>query len=280
MSLNSTQKQNWSQLTDFIDLLKEYKDDEGNISMPKEKLLELAHIGFTKIYKTKQSGKQHAKSTRVTQSPRKNPSLIPYRYEKLTEKNRIAGWTGYYKDCYVSTSRHARYRENGTIWVTQSLQEAITKAEEKGLTAVVEVKKGYECRKGNKLYKNPRNNWGLGMASYVRGEIKMNQEGDQSVGNLREYISPYETPKSLETTVESKQSCDEPISDSFNKKEYESSYNFEETLENRIGLEVIGDAPQYPLYIDYLEKTSEKKNKFSVDIIGNAPSFKYYNSQM
>ena len=152
--------------------------------------------------------------TRKTTSPAKDPSLIPYRYAKLTQENRKNGWTGYYKDCFVFTSSQKRYRENGKIWLASSLQEAIAKAEEKGLAAVVEVKKGYECRDGNKIHKNPRVHWGLGLASYVRGDIKLNQVGYQRVGDLREYISPYddETLTSSEATLELKQSRDESIS--------------------------------------------------------------------
>ena len=90
------------------------------------------------------------------------------------------------------------------------------------------------------------------MASYVKGEIKMNQEGDQSVGDLREYISPYD----------------------FDGNEKKTS----------IGLEVIGNAPPYPFYSNYQEKKPEtletKNTKFSVEIIGNAPQYQYYNANL
>ena len=191
-------------------LITEFGNDEGEIIGLTEKALRDA---WAKAIENNKPKRKQTKSK--TKSPKKNPLLIPYREEKLTQKNRDAGWTGYYKDCYVERSRHARYREDGKVWVTSSLQEAIAKAEAKKLTAVVEVKDGYECRLGNRLYKNPRNHWRLGMASYVKGEFKLAIDPDVGgCGNLREYVSPYdeETETSSVTSSEAEETSAEETS--------------------------------------------------------------------
>ena len=193
-------------------------------------------------------------------APSQQRQHIPYRNVQLTQENRDAGWHGYYKDCFVYAPNN-RYRENGKIFRTNDLQKAIAKATKKNLTAIVETKYGYECRSGTKIYKNPLKNWRTGMACYVKSDMPcFHLEG------------PYKTDWVC----------------SRNLREYESPYDFEEiqdSLENEThivpGLEVIGDAPPYPFYTDYLDNTPSqnlKKNTESVlEILGNAPTYMCYN---
>lgn len=149
-----------------MEQLKEYFDDEGNVTG-------LTNDVISQVINDIQNPKKERKPR--TKVPKKCGVEfdIPYTHTRITQENIENGWSGYFLQCYVRGKQH---RENGKIWRTDDLQEAIKKAEDCGRPAVVETAKGFEVRDGNLIWKNPRDWWRQGLSCYVRGEYALRDD--------------------------------------------------------------------------------------------------------